>query len=115
MCVRLTPLYDEGTKCGAASKLVLTSFLRRQMAFPTSQQLYNVKFCTGARVPVETEAHRVHVHEQRQVKKCTCVEQNHELSAWVHDVRLWAEKPTHMKHMAENEKSRWISPNSTWN
>jgi hypothetical protein len=96
-------------------KTCLTSFLRRQMDFPTSQQLYNVKFCTDSWVLVKTEAHRVHAREQRQVKKCTCVEQNRDSSAWVHDARSWAEKPAHMCHMAENEKSKWIFLNSTWN
>jgi hypothetical protein len=71
-------------------KTCLKSFLRRQMAFPTSQQLYNVNFFTDARVSVETEAHRVHVCEQRKVNKCTCVEKSCDLSACVHDARLWA-------------------------
>jgi hypothetical protein len=60
------------------------------MAFPTSQQLYNVKFFIDARVPVETEVHRAHAREQRQVKRHACVEQNYESSAWAHDARLWA-------------------------
>jgi hypothetical protein len=96
-------------------KTCLTSFLRRQMAFPTSQKLYNVKFCTDARVLVKTEANIAHARKQRQVKKCTCAEQDRESSAWVHDARLWAEKPTHMWRMTENKKSEWISFNSTWN
>jgi hypothetical protein len=60
------------------------------MAFPTYQQLYNVKFCTDARVLVETEAHRAHVREQRKVNERTCIEQSYELSACAHDARLWA-------------------------
>jgi hypothetical protein len=96
-------------------KTCLTSFLRRKIAFPTSQQLYNVKFLTDAEVPVETEAHRAHACEQRQVKKCMCTEENCESSAWVHDAHLWGQKLAHMFHMAENEKSGWISLNSTWN
>jgi hypothetical protein len=36
------------------------------MAFPTSQQLYNVNFCTGARVSVETKLHRAHAREQNK-------------------------------------------------
>jgi hypothetical protein len=71
-------------------KTCLKSFLRRKMAFPTSQQLYNVNFCTDARVSVETEAHRAHVREQRKVNKRTCTEKSCDLSACAHDAHLWA-------------------------
>jgi hypothetical protein len=60
------------------------------MAFPTSQQLYNVNFCTDVRVSVETEAHKAHVREQRIVNKRTCAEKNYELRACAHDACLWA-------------------------
>jgi hypothetical protein len=65
------------------------------MAFPTSQQLYNVNFFTDAWVSVETEAHRAHVRRQKRIKKRTCGEQNRDLSACAHDAHLWALKPTH--------------------
>ena len=68
----------------------LTSFLRRKMAFPTSQQLYNMKIFTDVRVPVETQALRAHAREQRQVNRRTCTKQNCESGAWAHDVSLWA-------------------------
>jgi hypothetical protein len=60
------------------------------MAFPTSQQLYNVNFCTGVWVSVEIEAHRAHAREQRQVNRHACAEQNRDSGAWAHDARLWA-------------------------
>jgi hypothetical protein len=68
----------------------LKSFLRRKMAFPTSQKLYNLNFSTDAQVSVETEAHIVHVHEQRKFKRHTRVEQSCESGACAHDVCLWA-------------------------
>jgi hypothetical protein len=71
-------------------KTCLNSFLRRKMAFPTSQQLYNVNFCIDARVSVETEAHIAHAREQRQINKRMCREKNYDLSACAHDARLWA-------------------------
>jgi hypothetical protein len=85
------------------------------MAFPTFQSTYNVKFCSDAWVPVETDVHRAHAREQRQAKKHTCAEQKRDSGAWAHDVHLWVEKPLHMWHTAENEKYEWISLNSTWN
>jgi hypothetical protein len=60
------------------------------MAFPTSQQLYNVNFGIDAWVSVETEVHRAHVREQRQVNKRTCTEQSCDLGTCVHDACLWA-------------------------
>jgi hypothetical protein len=71
-------------------KTCLKSFLRRLMAFPTSQKLYNVNFFTDARVSVETKAHRAHVRRPEKVNERTCVEHNYDLSACVHDARLWA-------------------------
>jgi hypothetical protein len=85
------------------------------MAFPIFQSTYNVKFFSNAQVPVETEAHRAHAREQRQAKKRTCAEQKRDSGAWAHDARLWVKKTAHMWHMTENEKSEWISLNSTWN
>jgi hypothetical protein len=60
------------------------------MAFPTSQQLYNVNICIDVWVSVETEAHRVHAHKPKRINERTCAEQNYDLSACVHDARLWA-------------------------
>jgi hypothetical protein len=60
------------------------------MAFPTSQQLYNVNFSIDARVSVHTEAHRAHVHRQNIVNERTCAKHNCDLSACVHDAHLWA-------------------------
>jgi hypothetical protein len=76
-------------------KTCLKSFLRRLMTFPTSQKLYNENFCTDVQVSVETEAHRVHARRSKRVNECMCVEHNCDLSACVHNARLWATKPVH--------------------
>jgi hypothetical protein len=60
------------------------------MAFPTSQKIYNVNFCTDTRVLMETEVHKVHVHRPERVNERTCTEHNCDLSACAHDARMWA-------------------------
>jgi hypothetical protein len=62
------------------------------MAFHTSQKLYSVNFWTGARVAVETEAHRAHVHRLKRVNEHMCIEYNCDLSAYAHDECLLGTK-----------------------